>query len=97
VLGNDTETDDVSPEQTQIMDHMNIKVIWARARIEIDMLDTYRSRSTENEHPFGSEVLVQLIDGLHAPGENNPSFRRVINQMIIRINAKTTHLQVFTQ
>ena len=59
VLGNDTETDDVSPEQTQITDHMNIKVIWARARIEIDMLDTYRSRSTENEHPFGSEVLVQ--------------------------------------
>jgi hypothetical protein len=54
----DTETDDVSPELTQIMDHVNIEVIWAGARIEIDMPDTRRSRSTKNEHPLGSEVLV---------------------------------------
>jgi hypothetical protein len=56
VLGDDTETDDVSPELTQIMDHVNIEVIWAGARIEIDMPDTRRSRSTTNEHPLGSEV-----------------------------------------
>ena len=58
VLGDDTETDHVSPELTQIMDHINIEVIWAGARIEIDMPDTRRSRSTKNKHPLGSEVLV---------------------------------------
>jgi hypothetical protein len=63
VLGDDTETDDVSPERTQIMtkqimEHINIEVIWAGARIEIDVPNTRRSRSTKNEHPLGSEVLV---------------------------------------
>ena len=58
VLGDDTETDDVSPELTQIMDNINIEVVWAGARIEIDMPDTCRSRSSKNEHPPGSEVLV---------------------------------------
>ena len=63
MLGDDTETDDVSPELTQIMDHVNIEVIWAGARIEIDMPDTRRSRSTKNEHPLGSEALVRGLGG----------------------------------